>query len=768
MEITNFKYDWELKNGFPVKKNNYKVFSCFSCGGGSTMGYKLAGFNVIGFNEIDKKLAKVYIENFNPKYQFIESIQDFKNRKDFPKDLYNLDILDSSPPCFTKNTLVMCEDGFKKIKDIKINDKVFTHKNRLKTISETMNKRVSEIVNLKIQGCLNIETTKEHPFYVRTMNRQNKFNIRKFSKPCWKTVDELNIIKNSSNSIKEQDYIGIPINLESQFPNWEGVLKNNIKECNLDLKNKNLWYLIGRWFGDGWIRIFENNNKHKYQQRYNSKQETCLNCNNLSKRHERYENQWTSYCSEKCRKSYGRKIRKPNRHVFIICCGKHEVEQLKNKIEKYTSKYILTEERTVYKFHISSKELCYYMKQFGSGAKNKKITSDIFNLPIEYLSIFLDGYLDADGHIDKKGKFICSSISEKLIYEIQSIVYKVYKVPTTLIFRKGGDGIIEGRKVNVSNSYSLQFYKTYRVQQHGFYEDNYIWLPFRKKTIMYKNTIVYNLSVEDDESYTVYNFACHNCSSFSIAGLREKAWGKEKKFREGQTKQILDTLFFDLIDLAKELQPKIVIAENVKGLLLGKAKNYLSKIIIELQKAGYSFCYKLLDSSKMGVPQKRERVFIFGVRNDLLKYIKTNTFFHNRPILNLDFNIPEIPFKDVSDNSDQKYNLTELTNKYWENAKESEQVGKFCSIRKTNMKKPSHTICASRRGFAYHPIYKRALNKNELIKIGTFPSDYNFLNVPFYYIIGMSVPPVMMAHISNEVKNQWLDKINKGIKDGKN
>lgn len=59
------------------------------------------------------------------------------------------------------------------------------------------------------------------------------------------------------------------------------------------------------------------------------------------------------------------------------------------------------------------------------------------------------------------------------------------------------------------------------------------------------------------------------CSTFSMSGLREDAWGKEKKFKEGQKTQVLDTLFFDFIALAKRLKPKVVIAENVKGLLLG-------------------------------------------------------------------------------------------------------------------------------------------------------------------------------------------------------
>ena len=94
------------------------------------------------------------------------------------------------------------------------------------------------------------------------------------------------------------------------------------------------------------------------------------------------------------------------------------------------------------------------------------------------------------------------------------------------------------------------------------------------------------------------------CSSFSMAGNREKDWGKDKVFREGQAMQVLDTLFFDFIDLAKKLQPKVVVAENVKGLLLGDAKQYVRQIYREFDLAGYYCQHWLLDASKMGVPQR--------------------------------------------------------------------------------------------------------------------------------------------------------------------
>ena len=94
----NFPDRWTLKDA-SFAKDKGKVFSCFACGGGSTMGYKLAGFDVIGCNEIDPKMMEAYKTNHDPKFAFLEPIQTFKLRKDLPRELYELDILDGSPPC---------------------------------------------------------------------------------------------------------------------------------------------------------------------------------------------------------------------------------------------------------------------------------------------------------------------------------------------------------------------------------------------------------------------------------------------------------------------------------------------------------------------------------------------------------------------------------------------------------------------------------------------------------------------------------------------
>lgn len=88
---------WHLKD-YP-KSNGLKVFSCFACAGGSTMGYKLSGCEVVGCCEIDKRVNKAYVKNHNPKYNYLEDLRDFNRREDLPSELYDLDILDGSPPC---------------------------------------------------------------------------------------------------------------------------------------------------------------------------------------------------------------------------------------------------------------------------------------------------------------------------------------------------------------------------------------------------------------------------------------------------------------------------------------------------------------------------------------------------------------------------------------------------------------------------------------------------------------------------------------------
>ena len=109
-----FPYRWTLQN-VRFTKDKGKVFSCFACGGGSTMGYKLAGFDVIGCNEIDPRMNKVYVANHHPRLNYLCDIREMVT-KELPDELYHLDVLDGSPPCSTFSMMGNREEDWGKEK----------------------------------------------------------------------------------------------------------------------------------------------------------------------------------------------------------------------------------------------------------------------------------------------------------------------------------------------------------------------------------------------------------------------------------------------------------------------------------------------------------------------------------------------------------------------------------------------------------------------------------------------------------------------------
>lgn len=242
------------------------------------------------------------------------------------------------------------------------------------------------------------------------------------------------------------------------------------------------------------------------------------------------------------------------------------------------------------------------------------------------------------------------------------------------------------------------------------------------------------------------------CSSFSMAGSREDAWGDKKKFREGQAEQVLDDLFFDYIDIAKKLKPKIVVAENVKGLMIGKAKGYVKQIYQAFNNAGYDVQLFLLNAAFMGVPQKRERTFFLARRKDL--YL---------PVIKLNFN--EMPISVAEAWGDIKEKGKDVSSstmvKYWKKIKPGEAMSKvhekgslFGQI-KIDPKRPSPTL-TSKEYQLWHWESPNLLSKLQASRLQSFPDDYNFKDTDVKYMCGMSVPPFMMQRVADQIYKQWF------------
>lgn len=114
------------------------------------------------------------------------------------------------------------------------------------------------------------------------------------------------------------------------------------------------------------------------------------------------------------------------------------------------------------------------------------------------------------------------------------------------------------------------------------------------------------------------------CSAFSIAGKREKGWDKTKKYSDDKQVENIEDLFFEFIRIANDIQPKVIIGENVAGITMGEAKEYYNRIINEFSHIGYEAVGKVLNSADYGTPQARQRCFFVAIRNDIMSKIGLN------------------------------------------------------------------------------------------------------------------------------------------------
>lgn len=244
------------------------------------------------------------------------------------------------------------------------------------------------------------------------------------------------------------------------------------------------------------------------------------------------------------------------------------------------------------------------------------------------------------------------------------------------------------------------------------------------------------------------------CNTFSLMGKRDKSWGKVQSYHSKT--QICDDLFFEYSRILKALQPKVFVAENVPGMVMGRSKGYFIIILKSLKDAGYRVTVRELDSSKLGVPQVRKRIIFIGVRNDLelepmfptpLKY-----GYVLRDVLN-NLN-PKILKEDWLDSSRHKKTYNKIVNL------SQGQHSTFHSTKRAHYEKPVCTINggAGSHGGVYHPTENRKFTIPELKRICSFPDDYEFVGSKAEQgaRLGLAVPPVMMFHIASTIKKYIL------------
>lgn len=245
------------------------------------------------------------------------------------------------------------------------------------------------------------------------------------------------------------------------------------------------------------------------------------------------------------------------------------------------------------------------------------------------------------------------------------------------------------------------------------------------------------------------------CSTFSMSWSREKVRGQKKKFREWQADQVLDDLFFDFLHVVGNIRPKVMIAENVKWMLIWKAKGYTKMIMEQLRAMDYHVQIFLLNGAALWLPQRRERLFF--VAYDKKRY--------TLPKLTLDIKLPPVTFEQIDEWNVTRERISDGDQKLWNRCLQGRSLStvhpkgnRFNSFKIGKNQVPP-TLPASRWAWMYHHTYPGRLTQNEICSIWSWPKDYDFMNIEPQYLIGMSVPPLMMYHVANAVKEQWFDKM---------
>lgn len=246
------------------------------------------------------------------------------------------------------------------------------------------------------------------------------------------------------------------------------------------------------------------------------------------------------------------------------------------------------------------------------------------------------------------------------------------------------------------------------------------------------------------------------CQAFSYAGHR-------LGFEDTR-----GTLFFEFARCIAQTQPKIIVGENVRGLLNHDDGKTLSTMLGILDDMGYDTCYRILRAQYFDVPQKRERLVIIGLRKDFLgdfAFPKEQSYIV--PLRSALNQIPESP--GVKYTEKKKAVMEQIPEGgYWRDLPDHLQReymgasyfhggGKTGMARRLSWDEPSLTLTcnpAQKQTERCHPSETRPLNVREYARIQSFPDDWQFsgsVNAQ-YKQIGNAVPVNLAFHIGRCVR----------------
>ena len=545
--------------------------SLFSGSGGFELAGTLAGVKPVFLSEVEPFCVRLTEKRF----------PDVKHYGDVSRlsgaDLEPVDVITFGSPCFPEGTLILTDNGYIPIEEVEVGMRVLTHKGRWRTVTAT-GAKFGETVVLK-GNHYGLECTPNHPiyssgerkYYPQLDNGKRGNMILLTDEKSWVPAGEM-----------KGKLWGVP-NYAEPLPIASPSYLGTSWQKPMPPFSDELFYFVGRWLGDGWVQ-----NKQRP----------------------------------------GR----PEGHTGgqICICDSYDKEgELREIVEKMSERYSVYRHRTAIRFTFTSKVFCEWLTDnFGRYAYGKTMPGWVFGMRESYKRSLLNGLIDSDGTKVQDNIWKINTTSKRLAESIR-ILGEMLGYSTTVFFVKTEDTcVIEGRVVNQRDWYSVVL--TRGKKRKHLSDDRQGWYRVRSVTQTHNTKPVYNLTVDEDNSYVADGIVVHNCQDLSIAGNRAG-------IHEGKR----SSLFFQAIRIIKEMKeatngkyPRYAIFENVAGAFSsnnGADFKAVLEAFCSVENEGayipeppkgkwphagyilgdnYSLAWRLFDSKYFGVAQRRERIYL--------------------------------------------------------------------------------------------------------------------------------------------------------------
>lgn len=490
-------------------------------------------------------------------------------------NLKPVDIITFGSPCFPEGTLVLTSEGYLPIEEVTPGMQVLTHQGRWRKVTAT-GAKLGETVVLK-GNHYGLECTPNHPIY--------STGERKY-------YPQLEDGKRGNQTLLTDEKKWIPAGeMKGHLwgvPNHADILPitppvySSRKEKKCPPLSEKVFYFVGRWLGDGWV------------------------CN--GQRADRPDGE-----------TYGK---------IFLCDSYDKEEELIRTVKAVSKRYTVSHMKTAVRISVCSKGFAEWLTDnFGHYASGKTLPAWAFGMQESWRAALLKGLLDSDGYKVKNHEceYRITTVSKRLAESIR-LLGEMQGYSTTVFFQKTPDTtVIEGRTIRQKDYYTVELVKGTKRQHLS--DNLHGWYRVRSVTPTHEVKPVYNLTVEEDNSYIADGIVVHNCQDLSIAGRRKGLGGSRS------------SLFYEAVRIVKEMRrathgeyPKYIVWENVPGAFSSNHGEDFRCVLenicrikdenVSIPKPekwnhaglvmgdGYSIAWRVLDAQYWGVPQRRKRIYL--------------------------------------------------------------------------------------------------------------------------------------------------------------